>query len=196
MSLLDRLAEIERRHRPDVPQSAWEAPLRQDAVKADQGTRHRRRAAWLPVELPRVGGGADKHTSLSGRGRACPYGAQPDGGGLCAQRPFRAPAPPDGRLGGLPQGRAREGGPATPVTVAALRHTLPVALHDRIIPPAESYIGIAVAFGGRVGNTCSGSAETLSGPLHRPSIAFGELSAPRSGRQLQWPPITVFNTGC
>ena len=37
------------------------------------------------------------------------------------------------------------------MTVAALSHTLPVALHDRIIQPAESYIGIAAAFGGARG---------------------------------------------
>ena len=42
---------------------------------------------------------ADKHTTRSGRGRARPYGTQPDRGGLCAQRSFRAPTPPDGRLG-------------------------------------------------------------------------------------------------
>ena len=51
----------------------------------DQGTRHRRRAAWVSVELPGLGGGADKHTPRSGRSGARPYGAQPDGGGLCAQ---------------------------------------------------------------------------------------------------------------
>ena len=75
--------------------------LRHDAVEIDQRTRHRRRAAWVPVELSGLGGGADKHAPRSGRGRARPYGTQPDGGGLCAQRPLRAAAPPDGRVGGL-----------------------------------------------------------------------------------------------
>ena len=47
-----RRTETERWHRPGVPQSAWEAALRRNAEPADQRTRHRRRAAWVPVELP------------------------------------------------------------------------------------------------------------------------------------------------
>ena len=45
------------------PRSAREAPLRHDAVEVDQGTRHRRRAAWVPVELPGLGGGANDYAS-------------------------------------------------------------------------------------------------------------------------------------
>ena len=34
-----------------------------DAVKIDQRTRHRRCAAWVPVELSGLGGGANEHAS-------------------------------------------------------------------------------------------------------------------------------------
>ena len=34
--------------------------LRQNAEQAAQGTRHRRRAAWVPVELPGLVGGANE----------------------------------------------------------------------------------------------------------------------------------------
>ena len=44
-----------------------------------------RRAAWLPVELPGLGGGANEYASRGGRSRARPYGAQPDRGGLRPQ---------------------------------------------------------------------------------------------------------------
>ena len=37
---------------PIFPKPAWEAALRRNAEPADQRTRHRRRAAWVPVELP------------------------------------------------------------------------------------------------------------------------------------------------
>ena len=67
--------------------------------KLTQGTRPSRGAAWVPVELPGLGGGADEHAARSGRGRVGPYGAQPDGGGLRPVGPVRAPAPPDGQLG-------------------------------------------------------------------------------------------------
>ena len=43
-------------------QPAWEAALRRDAEPPDQSTRHRRRAAWVPVELPGLGRGANEHT--------------------------------------------------------------------------------------------------------------------------------------
>ena len=72
-----RRTETERRHQSGVPQSTREAALRHDAVEIDQRTRHRRRAAWVPIELPGLGGGADKHTPRSGRGRARPYGTKP-----------------------------------------------------------------------------------------------------------------------
>ena len=64
---------------------AREATLRRDAPKIDQGTRHRRRAAWVPVELPGLGRGTDEHTPRGGRGRARPYGAKPHRGGLRPQ---------------------------------------------------------------------------------------------------------------
>ena len=44
----------------------WEAALRRNAEPADPGTRHRRRAAWVPVELPGLGRGTDEHTPRSG----------------------------------------------------------------------------------------------------------------------------------
>ena len=50
-----RRTETERWHRPGVPQSARESALQHDAIEIDQGTRHRRRAAWVPVELPGLG---------------------------------------------------------------------------------------------------------------------------------------------
>ena len=65
---------------------AWEAALRHATLsEIDQRTRHRRRAAWVPIELPGLGGGADKHTPRSGRGRARPYGTKPHRGGLRPQ---------------------------------------------------------------------------------------------------------------
>ena len=70
---------------PGVSQSAREATLRHDATEIDQGTRHRRRAAWVPVELPGLGRGSDKHTPRGSRSGARPYGAQPDGGSLRPQ---------------------------------------------------------------------------------------------------------------
>ena len=70
-----RRTETERWHRPGVSQSAREATLRHDATEIDQGTRHRRRAAWVPVELPGLGRGADKHTPRGSRSGARPYGA-------------------------------------------------------------------------------------------------------------------------
>ena len=85
LAILHGRTETERRHQSGVPQSTREAALRHDAVEIDQRTRHRRRAAWVPIELPGLGGGADKHTPRSGRGRARPYGAQPDRGGLRAE---------------------------------------------------------------------------------------------------------------
>ena len=80
-----RRTEAERWHRPGIPQFAREATLQHDAIEIDQGTRHRRRAAWVPVELPGLGGGADQHTPRSGRGRARTYGTEPHRGGLRAQ---------------------------------------------------------------------------------------------------------------
>ena len=56
-----RRAEPARRRRPRVPQSARQAALRHDAVEVDQGTRPPRGAAWVPVELQGLGGGADKY---------------------------------------------------------------------------------------------------------------------------------------
>ena len=53
--------------------------------KIDQGTRHRRRATWVPVELPGLGRGTDEHTPRSGRGRARPHGTEPHRGGLRTQ---------------------------------------------------------------------------------------------------------------
>ena len=73
------------RHRPRVPQSAREATLQYDALEIDQGTRPRRRAAWVPVELPGLGRGTDEHTPRSGRGRTRPYGTKPHRGGLRPQ---------------------------------------------------------------------------------------------------------------
>ena len=58
-----RRTATERWHRPRVPQSARDATLRHDAVKIDQRTRHRRCAAWVPVELSGLGGGANEHAS-------------------------------------------------------------------------------------------------------------------------------------
>ena len=80
-----RRTETERWHWPRVPQSAREATLRRDATEIDQGTRHRRRAAWVPVELPGLGRGTDEHTPRSGRGRTRPYGTKPHRGGLRPQ---------------------------------------------------------------------------------------------------------------
>ena len=51
-------------------------------TEIDQGTRHRRRAAWVPVELPGLGRGTNEHTPRSGRGRTRPYGTKPHRGGL------------------------------------------------------------------------------------------------------------------
>ena len=39
------------------------AALRFDAVEIDQRTRHRRRATWVPIELPGLGSGANKYAS-------------------------------------------------------------------------------------------------------------------------------------
>ena len=58
-----RRTATERWHRPRVLQSARDATLRHDAVKIDQRTRHRRCAAWVPVELSGLGGGANEHAS-------------------------------------------------------------------------------------------------------------------------------------
>ena len=55
---------------PIFPKPAWAAALRRNAEPADQRTRHRRRAAWVPAELPGLGRGTDEHTWRSGRGRA------------------------------------------------------------------------------------------------------------------------------
>ena len=64
---------------------AREATLQHDAIEIDQGTRPRRRAAWVPVELPGLGRGTDEHTPRSGRGRTRPFGTKPHRGGLRAQ---------------------------------------------------------------------------------------------------------------
>ena len=48
---------------PGVPKPAWEAALRQTAEQADQRTRYRRRAAWVPVELPGLGSGAHEYAA-------------------------------------------------------------------------------------------------------------------------------------
>ena len=76
-----RRTEAEQWHQPGVSQSAREATLQHDALEIDQGTRHRRRAAWVPVELPGLGRGTDEHTPRSGRGRTRPYGTKPHRGG-------------------------------------------------------------------------------------------------------------------
>ena len=53
-----------------------------DAIEIDQGTRHRRRAAWVPVELPGLGRWERTSTPRGGgRGRARPYGTEPHRGG-------------------------------------------------------------------------------------------------------------------
>ena len=80
-----RRTEPERWHRRGVPQSPREATLQHDAIEIDQGTWHRRRATWVPVEFPGLGRGTDKHTPRGGRGRARPYGTKPHRGGLRTQ---------------------------------------------------------------------------------------------------------------
>ena len=57
-----RRTETERWHRLGVPQRAREATFQHDTIKIDQGTRHRGRAAWVPVELPGLGRRTDEHT--------------------------------------------------------------------------------------------------------------------------------------
>ena len=79
-----RRTETERWHQLGVPQPAREATLQHDAIEIDQGTRHRRRAAWVPVKLPGLGGGTDDHTLRGGRGRARSHGTEPHRGGLRA----------------------------------------------------------------------------------------------------------------
>ena len=58
-----RRTETEQWHRPGVPQSARETTSQDDAIEIDQGTRHRRRAAWVPVELSGLAGGANEYAS-------------------------------------------------------------------------------------------------------------------------------------
>ncbi len=85
LAILHDVQRLQRWHRPCVPQSAREATLQHDAIEIDQGTRPRRRAAWVPVIVPGLGRGTDEHTPRSGRGRARPYGTKPHRGGLRAQ---------------------------------------------------------------------------------------------------------------
>ena len=75
--------KAQRDHR--VPLSGRALAILHDAIEIDQGTWPRRRAAWVPVELPGLGRGTDEHTPRSGRDRARPYGTKPHGGGLRAQ---------------------------------------------------------------------------------------------------------------
>ena len=65
-----RHTQTERGNRPRVPQSAREAAFRHDAVEIDQRTRHRRRAAWVPVELSGLGRRANALPARGGRGGA------------------------------------------------------------------------------------------------------------------------------
>ena len=55
LAILHDVQRLSDSHRPGVPQSQREATLQHDAIEIDQGTRHRRRAAWVPVELPGLG---------------------------------------------------------------------------------------------------------------------------------------------
>ena len=49
----------------------------------------RRRAAWFPIELPRLGGGVHRRAARGVRARACSRQLRPRGSRLPAQRPVR-----------------------------------------------------------------------------------------------------------
>ena len=56
-----------------------------DSEEAAVVTMVPRRAAWVPVELPGLGRGANEYTPRSGRGRTRPYGTKPHRGRLRPQ---------------------------------------------------------------------------------------------------------------
>ena len=66
-----------------------------------QGVGDRGRAARVPFELPRLGGGADGCAARGHGGGARACGPQPGGGGLRPLGPVRAPPCPDGAVGGV-----------------------------------------------------------------------------------------------
>ena len=71
------------------------------------------RAARVPLQLPGLGGRANRCAARGDRGGPGACGPQPCRGGLCPLRPVRPQAYPDGRLGALPGpgDRGRTGSP-------------------------------------------------------------------------------------
>ena len=96
-----RCTETERWHRPSVSQSALEATLQHDALETDQGTRHRRRAAWVPVELPGLGRGATNTPREVVEAALAHTVQNPTEAAYARSDLFERRAPPDRRLARL-----------------------------------------------------------------------------------------------
>ena len=78
--------------------------------------RHRLRAAWIPVQLPGLGGRGDGPSARGRRGGAGAQSPESGRGGLRPLGPVRAAAAADERLGGLPHRRTPPGGVVAALT--------------------------------------------------------------------------------
>ena len=83
--------------------------------------RHRLRAAWIPVQLPGLGGRGDGPSARGRRGGAGAQSPESGRGGLRPLGPVRAAAAAHGRLGRLPHRRTPTGGVVAALTASQCR---------------------------------------------------------------------------
>ena len=89
VAVLDEAREFVDRRRPRIFPADRARAERQHPVKASARTRHRRRAARLPVELSGLGRGKDRRAARDLRVRPGAHQQRSRGGRIPAQRPVR-----------------------------------------------------------------------------------------------------------
>ena len=133
MEILDAAHFARRRRRSArVSRPPRGAACRKRASAATAAAGDRRRASWLPVHVPGLGGGGDRAPARSDRGGAGACRPEPGRGGLRPLGPVRAPAAADGRLVRLCERR----GPSRCVECFRSRHQRRLHGHDGTINAA------------------------------------------------------------
>ena len=125
---------------PRLPEPTPQAAPRRDVLEARPGAEHRRRAARLPLLVPRLGRGADRPPARGHRDRPCARRRQRHRGGLRAFGPFRAATAAHAGLGRLPPPAPRAGHPDAAVS-GALRSTIDTRRFDDTALAGGSRIG-------------------------------------------------------
>ena len=105
-----------RRRPARVPQPERPAAGCPATAPAARTLRHRLRAAWIPVQLPGLGGRGDEPSARGRRGGAGAQSPESGRGGLRPLGPVRAAAAAHGRLGRLPHRRTPTGGVVAALT--------------------------------------------------------------------------------